>query len=403
MNDVPRFSIVTPSYSQAPFIAETIQSVLSQEGEFEIEYIVMDGGSTDGSVELIRRYADQVARGDWPTRCEGISMHWASQRDSGQSDAINRGLHRATGDILSYINSDDLYYPGAFQRVAEEFAARPDVDFVYGDGDVIDEAGRLQWEWLSRPYDHSVMTSYHFLWNDFTNYIMQQSTFWRRSVIDRIGYLDETFDYAMDVEYWVRAGHTGMKLLHIPHKLGKFRMIRGTKSLSSPVVFWDEYLEVFRRYRGSRGMSMFFAYYYYNLARQCDFDLDQAVEKGQQAFTRWQELPFGERQIIAQQAQRGLALACLLVANELRRGRFCERAGMTFRRGLANRRLLMLHPFALGYLLKCVLGVRLSSILDDWIHRVVLAYRHARYDYRYFTKVKVPGKSWLRLRRFKSQ
>ncbi len=142
-------------------------------------------------------------------------MDWVSERDEGQAAAINAGLRRATGDILSYLNSDDLYFPGAFQRVVDAFASDPAADFVYGDGDVIDEAGARQWEWLSRPYDHAVMTSYHFLWNDFTNYIMQQATFWRRRVRERIGDFDPTFHFAMDAEYWIRAGAAGLRL-HAP-------------------------------------------------------------------------------------------------------------------------------------------------------------------------------------------
>jgi glycosyltransferase involved in cell wall biosynthesis len=386
VGETPKFSIVTPSYNQAAFIAETIESVLSQEGEFEIEYFVMDGGSTDGSVEIIKSYADRVAAGEWPMKCAGISMAWVSQRDKGQSDAINQGLRQATGDIASYINSDDLYYPGAFQRVAEEFAAHPEVDFVYGDGDVIDEAGNLQWEWLSRPYNHAVMTSYHFLWNDFTNYIMQQATFWRRNVLNKIGYFDESFHYAMDVEYWIRAGQASLKLHHTPHKLGKFRLIQGTKSLSNPTVFWEDYLEIYRRYRGSRALGIFFAYYYYNLARQFDFDWAQTVEKGQQVLIRWQTLPAQEQQIIAQQAERGFALACLLLASELRRQQRYEKAAITFRKGLANRPFLVLHPLALGYLLKCMAGPRLSSMLDKWAQRMGLAYRRVRFDYRYYQK-----------------
>src|ERR1700675_2391104 len=200
MTVAPRISVVTPSYNQAAFVGETVEGVLSQEGDFEVEYFVMDGGSTDGSMEVIRRYADLVAAGRWPVRCRGIAMSWVSERDEGQAAAINAGLRRATGDILSYINSDDLYFPGAFQRVVDVFALDPAADFVYGDGDVIDQAGARQWEWLSRPYNHAVMTSYHFLWNDFTNYIMQQATFWRRRVRDVIGDFDPTLHFAMAVE-----------------------------------------------------------------------------------------------------------------------------------------------------------------------------------------------------------
>jgi glycosyltransferase involved in cell wall biosynthesis len=135
-------------------VGETIESVLSQEGDFEIEYSVMDGGSTDGSVDIIRRYADLVASGGWPVRCRGITMSWVSEGDAGQTAAINAGLRHATGDIYSYINSDDLYFRGAFQRVVEAFAGDPAADFVYGDGDVIDGRARSSgWRPYNRRHD----------------------------------------------------------------------------------------------------------------------------------------------------------------------------------------------------------------------------------------------------------
>ena len=104
VEEVITFTIVTPSYNQAQYIGETMESVLSQEGDFAIDYFVADGGSVDGSVELIRRYADRVASRDLPTRCAKVSMRWISEPDQGQTDAINKGLRRATGDIVSYIN-----------------------------------------------------------------------------------------------------------------------------------------------------------------------------------------------------------------------------------------------------------------------------------------------------------
>jgi glycosyltransferase involved in cell wall biosynthesis len=386
MDRVPRFSIVTPSYNQAAFIAETIESVLSQEGPFEIEYVVMDGGSTDDSVEVITKYANRVAEGEWPVKCAGIAMSWVSQRDNGQSDAINQGLRRATGDIASYINSDDSYFPGAFARVAQEFAARPNVDFIYGDGDVIDEVGGRQWEWLSRPYNYAVMTSYHFLWNDFTNYIMQQATFWRRSVVDRIGYFDESFHHAMDVEYWIRAGHAGLKLHHMPDKLGKFRLIQGTKSLSSPTVFWEDYLEIYRRYRGSRALGVFFAYYYYNVARQHNFDLESTLEHGSKVFSRWKVLPLNEQRVITEQADYGFDMSCLLIAKELLRRGFSGRASTILRRGVSRRPVLIFHPFALGYIVAVALGPRFFMYLQLLSRRTVEWYRARRYNYRYRLK-----------------
>ncbi|NIN63171.1 MAG: glycosyltransferase [Anaerolineae bacterium] len=387
------FTIVTPSYNQAQHIGETMESVLSQQGDFAIEYFVIDGGSRDGSVEIIREHAGQVASGDWPTRCAEVSMAWVSEPDRGQSDAINKGLRRGTGDIVSYVNSDDLYCQGAFQIVADEFSTHPEVDFVHGDGDVIDESGRLQWEWLSRRYNYSVLTTYHFLWNAITNYILQPATFWRRAVLDRIGYLDESFHYAMDLEYWVRAGQAGLNFRHIPSKLAKLRDMPGTKSQSSPTVFWQDQLEIYRRHRGSSALAIYFAYYYYNLGLEYEFDLEQISLKAQPTFERWKGLPSNEQQIIAQQADRGFSLACLLLASELHRRGFPQQAATIFRSALANRRNLAFHPLALPYLLRGVAGRRLSSGLERLIQRLILAYRLLRYDYRYLRRESVPEES----------
>jgi glycosyltransferase involved in cell wall biosynthesis len=379
----PQISIVTPSYNQVAFVGETIESVLSQEGDFEVEYFVMDGGSTDGSVEVIRRYADLVAARRWPMRCRGIVMSWVSERDEGQAAAINAGLQRATGEILSYLNSDDLYFPGAFQRVVEAFARDPAADFVYGDGDVIDQTGARQWEWLSRPYNHAVMTSYHFLWNDFTNYIMQQATFWRRRVRERIGDFDPTFHFAIDAEYWIRAGASGLRLRHLPEKLGKFRMIEGTKSLSSPTVFWEDYLEIFRRYRGSRALGDFFAFYYYNLARQFGGDPLRAIREGARVFERWQDLSEGERAALGRGARRGQALARVLLARDLQHAGADAEASAMLRQALAERPALAVRPATFGVVLRRLLGRRGAAPLDRWVGRAIRRYRLARFDYRY--------------------
>jgi GT2 family glycosyltransferase len=347
---------------------------------------VIDGGSTDGSVAVIEGYAQQLFAGTWPVRCAEITMHWVSRRDNGQSDAINQGMRRATGDIVSYVNSDDLYADHAFQRVADAFQAHPDADFIYGDGDVIDETGHLQWEWLSRPYSQAVMTGYHPLWNDFTNYIMQQATFWRRHVIDRIGYFDEAFHYAMDVEYWVRAGAAGLRLKHVPYKLGQFRLIQGTKSLSSPTAFWEDYLEIFRRYRGARSMAFFFAFYYFNLAQQCSGSLETAIELGRRVFDRWSYLPTPEQQILWRQAEKGVPLACLLLANHLYTRHDLQGATRAFAQGIRGRPLVVLHPLALFYLLCQTVGLTGADRLHHWIGRLISAYRRQRYQYRYFER-----------------
>jgi glycosyltransferase involved in cell wall biosynthesis len=393
VEELTTFSIVTPSYNQAKYIGETMESVLFQEGDFAIDYFVADGGSTDGSVESIRRYADRVAAGDLPTRCVKVSMAWVSEPDQGQSNAINKGLRRATGDIVSYINSDDVYCPGAFQKVSEEFASHEHVDFVHGDGDVVDASGRFQWEWLSRSYDYSLLTTYYFLWNSITNYILQPATFWRRSVVGRIGYLDESFHYAMDLEYWVRAGQAGLKFLHIPAKLAKLRDMPGTKSQSSPTVFWPDQLEIYRRHRGSSALAIYFAYFYYNLGLEYGFDLEQIGLKGEQAFARWGELPIAEQQIIAEQAELGFSLACLLMASELHRRQLYPEAAAAFGRALADRRRLAVHPFALAYLARRLAGRRGSAILEHSARRIILTYRLLRYDYRYLGRKAQPADS----------
>lgn len=377
------FSIVTPSYNQARFLSQTLESVLTQEGDFKIQYFVMDGGSGDGSVEILRRWAEDVASGAFRPRCHGIFMEWVSGPDEGQSHAINQGLRKATGDVAAYINSDDLYAPGALQRVALEFAARPDADFIYGDGDVIDERGGVRWEWLSRPYEHSVLTSYHFLWNSFTNYIMQQSTFWRRAVHERIGYLDEGFHYAMDAEFWVRAGAAGLRLRHVPAKLGRFRLIEGTKSLSGPTVFWGDYLEIFRRHRGARSLGPYFAFYWYNVGRAAGHDPEQARRLGQGVLERFASLPAAEREAIGRGSERGWAMASMLLATDLRkRGRRSE-ADRSFAGALRARPLLALHPFAWRYAVQVVLGPGLFGVLEGLARKLVRAYRRVRYRYRY--------------------
>ncbi|HZT81018.1 MAG TPA: glycosyltransferase family 2 protein [Gemmataceae bacterium] len=389
MSHAPTFSIVTPSYNQAPFLAQTIESVLGQEGDFAVEYFVMDGGSTDGSVDIIRRYADQVSEGRWAGRCAGVRMEWVSEKDGGQTCAINKGLRRATGDFASYINSDDLFCPGAFARVARAFADQPEADFVHGDGDVIDRDGRLQWEWLSRPYNHSLMTSYHWLWNDFTNYILQQATFWRRRVHDRIGLFDESFNYAMDLEYWVRAGGAGLRFRHLPCKLGKFRLIAGTKSLSSPTVFWEDVLEIYRRHRGSRALGWYFAYYFYNVGRHAAGDPLPALADGLKVLGRWRELPEAERQEVERQARWGRDMGCLLLAAS-RQGRPGD-AGRLVRAALRARPALLLRPVALACVLKRLSGQPVSALLDSLGGRLVHWYRSVRYDYRYRRRGTLPG------------
>lgn len=179
----PSMSVVTPSYNQARFIEASLRSVLDQHYP-RLEYIVIDGGSTDGSVEVIRRHAGRLA-------------YWVSEPDNGQTDALIKGFARATGDILCWLNSDDLLEPGSLGEVAQFFESNPRARVVYGDATCIDVRGGP----LKRKQEHAFS---RFVWMYDHNYIPQPSTFWRRDLYEEVGGLDPQFDLAMDADLWIR-------------------------------------------------------------------------------------------------------------------------------------------------------------------------------------------------------
>ena len=188
-----KISIITCSYQQASFLEYSIRSVLEQEYS-NTEYLVIDGASSDGSVEIIERYADRLA-------------YFVSEKDDGQSQALNKGLMHSTGQILGWLCSDDLLLPGALQAVAAYFETHPEVDAVYGDAILIDESGTVVCP--KREMGFSPMTILH----DY-NYIPQPSMFWRRALMDRVGLLDENLHLSMDADYWLRFAQIG-KVMHV--------------------------------------------------------------------------------------------------------------------------------------------------------------------------------------------
>jgi len=182
---LPLVSIVTPSYNQVQFLEQTIHSVLEQDYP-HIEYLVVDGASTDGSVEIIRRYTDRLA---W----------WASEKDNGQAEAINKGLRRANGAIVAWLNSDDLYLPGAIARAVRVFRSHPEAGLVYGDVQAIDEGGQVIN--LLRYGDWGLDGLLAF------RVIGQPAVFMRRSVLEQAGYLDPSFHFLLDHQLWLRMAH----------------------------------------------------------------------------------------------------------------------------------------------------------------------------------------------------
>lgn len=200
---LPCISIVTPSYNQAAFVEQTIKSVLDQEYP-NLDYIIQDGASTDGTVEILERYRPQLA-------------HLESARDEGQTNAINLGFAKSDGEIMAYLNSDDLILPGTLPYVAEFFVTHPDIDVVYGHRIIIDEYDREVGRWVMPPHDDEVL--------DWADYIPQETMFWRRRIWEKIGgHFDEDFHFAMDWDLVLRFRAAGAKIVRLPRFMGAFRV-----------------------------------------------------------------------------------------------------------------------------------------------------------------------------------
>jgi glycosyltransferase involved in cell wall biosynthesis len=177
----PTLTVITPSFNQAQFIRRTIESVLSQ-GVTVLEYLIFDGGSTDGTPDILREYAGKLTA--------------VVEPDAGQADAVNKGLARASGDVIGWLNSDDVYYPGACASALDVLERHPDVDVVYGDADHIDQDDRAIEPYYTEPFSYERLKDVCFL--------CQPAVFFRRSVADRYGPLEIGLRYCMDYEYWLR-------------------------------------------------------------------------------------------------------------------------------------------------------------------------------------------------------
>lgn len=211
-DDPPTITLVTPSYNQARFLARTVESVLAQQYP-TLEYVIQDGASTDDSVEVIRRYARHLTA-------------WRSEPDGGQADAINRGFSGTTGEIMGWLNSDDVLLPGALDHVAQVFAARPDVDVAYGDRLLIDEHDREIGAWVLPAHDDAVLC--------VTDYVPQETLFWRRAMWDRAGArIDPNFHYALDWELLLRFREHGARIVHLRRFLGAFRVHDEQKTVAA--------------------------------------------------------------------------------------------------------------------------------------------------------------------------
>jgi glycosyltransferase involved in cell wall biosynthesis len=225
----PRVSIVTPSYNQEQFIEETMRSVLLQNYP-NLEYIIIDGGSTDGSVDIIRKYEP------WLT-------YWVSEPDDGQADAIKRGFERASGDILAWLNSDDTYEPGAIEAVVEHFRANPGARLVYGEGWYMDSSGNRL-----RPcrFVRSTFPD-NYIYNK--DPILQQAAFWRRELWQDVGPLNASLNWVFDWDWFIRA-HRTKRFHYLPGFLASYRVHPDAKTRTDDVKRRLEHAWITRTYGG---------------------------------------------------------------------------------------------------------------------------------------------------------
>jgi glycosyltransferase involved in cell wall biosynthesis len=219
-------SIVTPSFNQGTFLEQAILSVLGQ-GYPNIEYIVIDGGSTDDSATTIRRYSDRLA-------------HWESQPDRGQAHAINKGLIRSTGEIVGWLNSDDRLLPTTVTDVVRVFYEHPEIDVVYGKLERIDERGGVLPTPIL-PKDRVVFSQEYLVGECLVN---QPGSFWRRQIMERAGMLDENLVYALDYDLWIRMALSGAKFFRLPQVVAQFRLSEESKTVSRSAAMALEQLQV---------------------------------------------------------------------------------------------------------------------------------------------------------------
>jgi glycosyltransferase involved in cell wall biosynthesis len=234
MQQLPRISIITPSYNQGPFIERTIRSVLDQDYP-DLEYFVVDGGSSDSTVDILKRYETRLS--------------WVSEKDRGQTDAINKGIRKATGDVIAYLNSDDVYAPGALLRIGEFFRDHPDAMWATGRCRIIDEQDQevrgaitAYKNFLLRHFRYSVLL--------VTNPVSQPATFWRRRLMDDVGLFNENEHLVMDYDYWLRIGRK-YPLAVIEEYLAGFRVYPTSKTSSSFLTTFRQEHELAKQYSSS--------------------------------------------------------------------------------------------------------------------------------------------------------
>jgi len=215
-------SIITPSYNQAAYLEQTIQSVLNQDYA-PIEYFIVDGGSTDGSLDIIHKYQDQLT---W----------WVSEPDKGQADAINKGLARANGDIVGWLNSDDYYQPGAIKDAAAMLVSQPALGMVFGDAITVDQEGKSLNKLIFGDWGLKELMAFRI--------ICQPAVFMRHSIQKHTGGLDKSYHYLLDHQLWIRIAQQA-PILHVPRFWAAARHHTGAKNVAEAGDFGQEVLRIY--------------------------------------------------------------------------------------------------------------------------------------------------------------
>jgi glycosyltransferase involved in cell wall biosynthesis len=216
----PFISVVTPSFNQASFIGEALDSVRGQNYS-NYEHLVIDGMSTDGTMDMLR---------DLSVSGMNTKVKWISECDAGQSEALNKGFRLAKGDIIGWLNSDDRYRSGCFERVAQAFEENPDVDIFYGDYTMMDKTGKLLKIRREIEFNRFILLYHRVL------YIPTTATFFRRKIFEEGNWLEEELHYAMDFEFFVRLAAKGYHFRHLKTILADFRLQPDSKSSRAPDI-----------------------------------------------------------------------------------------------------------------------------------------------------------------------